>query len=128
MTELGSKSSVLREAKTLLVPLVECKKAREEQVGGRPVFPVHQICTRHIEGMHAGLGDSGGPIFQLAEKGKISSGYVQLGLVSSRAGNTHIFYTKISSFVGWIHRRISGCGNHPFNIRYFSNGSVGIPT
>ena len=117
----------LREARTLLVPVDECKKAREQQLNVT-IIPLHQICTRNVDGMRADHGDSGGPIFQLLEKNNGHSGYVQMGVVSSAAGNTHVLYTDVSHFVGWLHRRVSGCGNHPFNNLYFSNGTIGIPT
>ena len=98
-TELGVTSPVLREAKALLVPVDKCKKARLENGS---VKSQHQICTRHFDGMHAGQADSGGPLFQLAERDSIPRGYVQLGIVSSRARRTHVFYTDVSHFVGWI--------------------------
>ena len=123
----GGPTPALREAKTLLVPLDECKKAREEYYNVTVVLR-YQICTRHVDGMRANNADSGGPIFQLKEKDNIHKGYVQLGIVSTRAGANHVLYTEVSHFVGWIHRRVSGCGNHPFNNRYFSNDTGEIPT
>ena len=105
-----------------IVPIEDCKKDANNQ------NIQHQICTRTVDEMRATHGDSGGPIFQLLVKGNTYSGYVQVGIVSSEAGKDHIKYTKVSDFAGWIHRRTSGCGNHPFS-PILTNGTVmGPPT
>ena len=110
----------LREGKVVLVPLDECKKALEK---GRqkPVVLRNQLCTSDKDGAAPGHGDSGSPLFQPREKDKIESGYFLRGLVTGPAGNDHELYTKVADYAGWIHRRISGCGNHPTSKYYFSN-------
>ena len=89
----------------------------------------HAICTRHENGTHAAHGDSGGPIFQLKEKGNIHSGYVQLGVANGYTGpmEKFVFYADVAPYVGWIHRRISGCGNHPFN-KYVQTNNTHRPS
>ena len=105
-----------------IVPLSEC--IYHENL---TIAPIHQICTKTVNGTHAASGDSGGPIFQLREKGNIYSGYVQLGIASRLlAYDKYVSYQDVADYVGWIHRRISGCGNHPFST-HPSNGSVTDP-
>ena len=122
----------LREGQVRLVPLDECKKAKEAERNLTLVFK-NQLCTSNKDGASPGGGDSGSPMFQLREKGKIESGYFLLGLVTGPAGDHHELYTKVADYVGWIHRRISGCGNHPSSKYYFINATIGtrppwIPT
>ena len=118
----------LREGKVHLVPLDECKKAQEEEEQ-KPVVLKNQLCTSIKNGGAApGGGDSGSPMFQLRVKYKVESGYFLLGLVSRPAGRHHEVYTKVADFAGWIHRRISGCGNHPTSKRHFSNATLGTRT
>ena len=117
----------LREGRVLLVPLDECKKAQEEEEHA-PVVLKNQLCTYAKEGAAAPRGgDSGSPMFQLREKDKIGSGYFLLGLVSRPAGKHHEVYIKVADFAGWIHRRISGCGNHPLSKYFFSNATTFVP-
>ena len=117
-------TSALIEGSLRLVPLADCQKAALEEDKWNTTLQ-HQICT--VDGPDSpGPGDSGSPLFQLREKDNIHSGYVVLGVVSFGAGKHHEVYTKVSDFVGWIHRRTSGCGNHPWS-PYFSNNTIGTP-
>ena len=116
----------LRETNLTRVPLDECKKGIEEEYG-KPPFLKHQLCTRIVNGISGGMGDSGSLLFQLREKDNVHSGYVQVGVHVGRAGFHHGIHTLVSSYVGWIHRRISGCGNHVFSHR-LTNRTPGRPT
>ena len=117
----------LTEGKVLLVPLDVCRKILEEEED-KPVVLKNQLCTSDKDGAAPGPGDSGSPLFQLREKDKIESGYFLLGLVTGPAGHDHELYTKVADYAGWIHRRISGCGNHPTSKRHFSNATLGTRT
>ena len=85
----------------------------------------HQLCTVDAPDS-PGPGDSGSPLFQLKEKGNIHSGYVLLGIVSFGPTNELEVYTKVSDFTGWIHRRTSGCGNHPWS-QYLNDKPIKPP-
>ena len=114
----------LREGNVTIVPLSECRRQGENSSVVR-----HQLCIRDTNGTHADSGDSGGPIVQLREKGNYHSGYVQVGICNAEApGIDLIIYADVAAYVGWISRRVSDCGNHPFNEMYFSNRTPGMPT
>ena len=112
----------LTEGKVLLFPLDVCQKIIEQEQG-KPVALKNQLCSSDKDGAAPGPGDSGSPLFQLREKDKVESGYFLLGLVTGPGGNDHELYTKVADSAGWIHRRISGCGNHPTSKHHFSNAT-----
>ena len=115
--------AALIEGSLRLVPLDDCTKAIYDEDHFNSTLK-NQLCT--VDGPDSpGPGDSGSPLFQLKEKDNIHSGYVLLGIVNFGAGKHHEVYTKVADYVGWIHRRTSGCGNHPFSPIYFSNNSIG---
>ena len=112
----------LREGNVTIVPFSQCIKRQNSSL----VYK-HQICTRYVNGTHADEGDSGGPIFQLREKGNIYSGYVQVGVANRLENNEFVAYADVAAYAGWIHRRISDCGNHRFQNKFHSNLTVRPP-
>ena len=110
----------LREGKLNIIDRDACK------VNGRKDLR-HLICLRYANGSHPDSGDSGGPIVQLKEKGNINSGYVQVGIGNYLTSYDLVVYADVAVYAGWIHRRISDCGNHPFNTRSHSNDTPGRP-
>ena len=68
------------------------------------------ICTRQ-DGGGVCFGDSGSPLYVWTK----NVTWTQVGIVSggTSCNNGLGLFVKISHFVGWIHRRISGCGNFP---------------
>ena len=113
-TESGYLSDVLREAKVTLATIDDCYKALQENFGKVPPLQ-HQLCAHNPNDMGVAPGDSGGPMFQLREKGNVASGYVQIGVVSGDATNHLAKYTKVADYAGWINRRVSNCGNYPIS-------------
>ena len=102
----------LREAPLHLVPFEECR------ANNKSTHSKYQLCTRGVNGTQAVPGDSGGPIVQLREKGNPHSGYVQVGIANWRENNQgdyYVYWADVAAYAGWIHRRISGCGNHRFS-------------
>ena len=114
--------NINNEMKEVELPVVtneECNKWLEDSryPGGR--VNDLQICTRNPKGKGWCLFDGGAPLFLI----KNESYMIQIGLASVRAFTARppcgqegfmSVYTRISKYLGWIHRRISGCGNHPF--------------
>ena len=103
-------TSKLKEGELRLVPIEKCHRPTAK----------YQLCTRAVNDTNVGSGDSGGPLFQLREKGNPHSGYVQLGLLNYRQGDGEgtmydVYWADVAAYAGWIHRRISGCGNHPYS-------------
>ena len=94
--------------------------ARLKEVG-RPYIKLTDLfmCTNETNGKGACPGDMGVPLFLI----KNESYMVQVGIYNTHPAyqfpcgehNQVGVYMRISKYVGWIHRRISGCGNHPFN-------------
>ena len=111
----------LREGKLTIIPHDECNVQ-----GSRDLR--YLICLRYVNGSQPDNGDSGGPIVQLREKGNINSGYVQVGIGNYLTGYDLVLYADVAVYAGWIHRRISDCGNHPYNTMYHSNETPGPPT
>ena len=64
-------------------------------------------------------GDAGAPVFLINEKdGSRSQVGHAVGLSGAsygRCDNRSFNYVDLAPFAGWIHRRISGCGNYPIN-------------
>ena len=86
----------------------------------RPHYEITKLvfCARYIDRMGWCVGDYGAPLFFI----KNESYMVQIGIASVRpkydacARDGHMaLYTRVSEYLGWIHRRISNCGNHPFH-------------
>ena len=88
---------------------------------GRPYIQLTDlyICTNETNGKGSCIGDMGCPLFLL----KNESYMIQVGITSFlpayqfKCGTHNMVYVymNVSNYVGWIHRRISGCGNHPFS-------------
>ena len=112
-------TSKLMEGPLRLVPFEECR------VPNKTIK--YQLCTRNVNDTNAGHGDSGGPLFQLREKGNPHSGYVQLGITNwkgeGEVPNHYVYWADAAAYAGWIHRRISGCGNHPFS-KLLTNNTI----
>ena len=76
-------------------------------------------CTRYPKRKGWCWGDYGAPLFLI----KNESYMVQVGIASARPKfktycapeGDMALHTRVSEYLGWIHRRISGCGNHPFH-------------
>ena len=102
---------VLKKLKTKVVTDEECRKSTDELE-----IPHHSMCSFQ-DGESTCAGDSGGPVFKLINNLTL----IQVGLNSGFVTDTYenichkqiSVSTKISPFVGWIHRRIQGCGNYP---------------
>ena len=69
------------------------------------------LCTRKDVIGGVCHGDSGSPLYVWTK----NVSWTQWGTVSGGTScfDGHGLFTKISYYVGWIHRRISGCGNYP---------------
>ena len=87
---------------------------------GRPNYQVSKLitCTRQERNSGWCWNDQGAPLFLI----KNESYMVQVGIASVRPAYSApcgvdgymTLYTRVSEYLGWIHRRISSCGNHPF--------------
>ena len=107
----------LYEAQNPIVTNQECNKWLEDTKFGLRVTNL-LTCTRQVDKMGWCWYDYGSPLFLI----KNESYMVQVGIASIRPlygapcgydGHMTV-YTRVSRYLGWIHRRISGCGNHPF--------------
>ena len=122
---IGNGSSIfdyrLRELDCEINTLEKCHQRLKEH--GRPNIKLTDLylCTNETGEKRAGacLGDWGSPLFLI----KNESYMVQVGIFVARpAYQFHcgdrddqvVVYMNVSRYVGWIHRRISGCGNHRF--------------
>ena len=80
--------------------------------GTNPPTPADEklLCTRQ-DGGGVCFGDSGSPLYVWTN----NVTWTQVGIASAATGCNHGvgIFVKISHYVGWIHRRISGCGNFP---------------
>ena len=112
----------MREVHIPIVNNEECNKWLKDMKYGQYVNEL-QMCTRQVQGMIWCWGDYGSPLFLI----KNESYTVQVGITSIRPFATAAFScgqnwqegfmtvnTRVSKYLGWIHRRISGCGNHPW--------------
>ena len=109
----------LEEIETEINTIQKCNQRLKEV--GRPNVQLTDLymCTNETNGRGACIGDQGCPLFLI----KNESYMVQVGIMSFRPAyqflcgteNQVSVYTRVSKYVGWIHRRISGCGNHPFH-------------
>ena len=113
----------VREMREIHVPIVtneECNKWLKDLKFGEYVNDL-QMCTRQVDGMSWCWHDWGGPLFLI----KNASYMVQVGITSLRPFRAGVAFacgqdgfmtvnTRVSKYLGWIHRRISGCGNYPF--------------
>ena len=108
----------LKEVYNPLVTNEECDKWLKTI---RPWYEITKLafCSRYVDGMGWCQGDYGVPLFLI----KNESYMVQIGIASVRpfysascARDGHMaMYTRVLEYLGWIHRRISNCGNHPFH-------------
>ena len=64
-------------------------------------------------------GDAGGPLYLINEQDGIRTQVGHATGAQAEIGGECDYktytYTDLSPFLGWIHRRISGCGNYPIN-------------
>ena len=107
------------EVNNPIITLEECNKRIHDY--GIPYITISDLamCTRQEGNKGVCWSDWGAPLLLI----KNESYVVQVGLFSVRPvyqakcgteGNVAVF-TRISRYLGWIHRRTSGCGNHPFH-------------
>ena len=102
---------VLKKLYTKTVSDEECRKSTDEIE-----IPRTSMCSFQ-DGESTCPGDSGGPVYKLINNITL----IQVGLNAGFVTDTYenichkeiSVSTKISPFVGWIHRRIQGCGNYP---------------
>ena len=107
----------LYEVQNPIVTNEECNKWLEYVKIGLRVTNL-LTCTRQIDKMGWCWRDWGSPLFLI----KNESYMVQVGIASIRpfygrpcGQDGHMtVYTRVSKYLGWIHRRITGCGNHRF--------------
>ena len=114
----GSKGTGrLYEVQNRIVTNQDCNKWLKDTNFGLGVHDL-LMCTQQADNMGWCWRDGGTPVFLI----KNESYMVQMGIASIRplygapcGYNNHMsVYTRVSKYVGWIHRRISSCGNHPF--------------
>ena len=123
LRRLNNGSSVrdyrLREVDTEINTLEKCNQRLIEH--GRPNIKLTDLylCTNETGRKGVCIGDEGSPLFLI----KNESYMVQVGIFISRPAYQFFcsdkpyqvaVYMNVAKYVGWIHRRISGCGNHPF--------------
>ena len=109
----------LYEIDTEINTLQKCNERLKEV--GRPYINLTDLymCTNETNGKGNCNGDMGCPLFLI----KNESYTVQVGITSflpayqfpCGAHNQVYVYMNVAKYVGWIHRRITGCGNHPFH-------------
>ena len=121
-------SDVLRKTK---LKTLSREKCIEEDYG----LKVHKYTFCTGRGNGPCWEDTGAPLMVKDEK---SGRYVQIGLVSARetpsptdminCNESVVYYTAVSYYVGWIHRRISGCGNFPVHPLFRPEIPFTLPT
>ena len=113
---------VPRKGEIETVSFEECKEFLCE---GRecPNFDVSRFvfCSSNAEGLVGPCNiDPGAPVFLIRHDGA----HILTGIGAGTSGGQHgicnngtFLYMDLAPFVGWIHRRISHCGNYPINRR-----------
>ena len=109
----------LTEIDIPIIALDECNERLKTQGNAKLQVTDLTLCT--LEGGIKGVCflDWGAPLFLI----KNESYMVQVGIFSfvpkqpSKCGteNRVDIFTRVSRYLGWIHRRISSCGNHRFH-------------
>ena len=109
----------LTEVHNPIITTDECNKIIHDEGFKHITLTDLVVCTRSENNMDICRGDWGAPLFLI----KNESYMVQVGILSFRpvyyrkcgyVGNVAAF-TRVSKYLGWIHRRMSGCGNHRFH-------------
>ena len=104
-------SNVLRKSPVKLISNEECEKS-----DGAIHLSTSNFCSL---GSGPCWRETGAPLWQIYQ---VTGASVQIGVVavmelplnfSFECNETAVFYTDVSFYIGWIHRRISGCGNYP---------------
>ena len=79
-------------------------------------------------------GDAGAPAFLVKNGTRTQIGHAAGtngatdGICGGPNGTRGFLYVDYAPFVGWIHRRISGCGNYPVNKLFKFNNKSAIAT
>ena len=109
VTETGKVSTTLQKAKVRLLSSETCKKFSDESFSAKN----HLCAANYNEKRDACKGDSGGPLITWSSKGDA----VLIGLVSYGAENCTAFlspgfYTRISSYLDWISKKLKKHGGN----------------
>ena len=118
-------SDVPLKGKVIIRSYEDCKKDPEY----RPKWPRTYLCSFRNETHGPCDGDAGSPLFvwQDADADGKRKILVQVGHAVETSGSNRpnrctasaFIYTGLSQYVGWIHRRVSGCGNYPYNTQRY---------
>ena len=116
---IGQYSDVPRKGEITTISFAECKKSlcggRDCNVDVKNVV----ICSSNKEGLSGPCaGDAGAPAFFIREDGAHVLAGIAAGTVGGAFGicnNGTFLFADLAPFVGWIHRRISHCGNYAKN-------------
>ena len=109
----------LMEVDNPIITLEECNKFIHETGKTRVTVTDLAMCIRDEPGKGVCWFDWGAALLLIMNE----SYMVQVGIFSvrpiyqERCGSAHgnvAVFTRVSRYLGWIHRRISGCGNHHF--------------
>ena len=119
-------SQVPTKANITLLTYEECLKQDCVSSCETPSINRYNLCSSNRMGISGPCGgDAGAPVFLIDEKDGTRS---QVGHATGFSGATHgrcdnrsFYYMDLAPFAGWIHRRISECGNYPVNKRFKYN-------
>ena len=116
----GNQSDVPRKGIVTIRSYEDCRKHPEYKFK----WSRKNLCSFNNETSGPCNGDVGAPLFVWRDRGSdgkpktlVQAG-VAVGTVASggpACREAAFIYTDVSLYVGWIHRRISGCGNFPYN-------------
>ena len=92
----------------------------------RPSFTKYTLCSTNTVGVSGPCGgDAGAPVFLINEKdgthSQVGHAVGTSGASYGRCDNRSFLYVDLAPFAGWIHRRISGCGNNPIHKDFIYN-------
>ena len=108
-----------RKGEVQTLPFKECQKSLCGGIECDFDIPKSVLCSSNEDGLVGPCNaDPGAPVFFIKEDGAhILVGHTvgTVGGGPGRCNNNTYLYTDLAPFVGWIHRRISDCGNYPKN-------------
>ncbi|KOC66381.1 Trypsin-1 [Habropoda laboriosa] len=101
--------TVLQKAVVPILNNAECLKelTSESVVGQKPELFDTQVCSGTAgKEVSACSGDSGGPLAQKVGGSSVQVGIVSWGMMPCGASHMPSVYTRVSSYINWIHQNI----------------------
>ena len=122
---LGNYSDVPRKGTVIIRSYEDCRKFPQYSFA----WSRKNLCSFNNETSGPCDGDMGAPLFIWRDNGADGKQMtlVQVGVAVGTVGagvrqnctESAFIYTDLAYYAGWIHRRVSGCGNFPYNTKRY---------